>query len=119
MLKTGAQIIANRRPVYRISKKPPQHLVDTLTVGALGQHVRPPVQRLNDTHGRPVGPIEAAGGRISEMDLLVADLDRLQASVSQHLDARRRGGRESLAAVMPSTRVRLVSCRATARMTAR
>ena len=64
-------------------------------VRAVGQHVLHPVQRLNDAHGGPVGPIETAGRGELEMDLLATELDRLQTRINQHLDTRRHGGGEA------------------------
>ena len=59
------------------------------------QHVLHPVQRLNNAHGGTVCPIEAAGRGILEMDLLIAEFDRLQPRVDEDLDAGRHGRGEA------------------------
>ena len=53
------------------------------------------MQGLDNTHRWPTGPIETAGRCQLEVDLLIAELDRLQTRVDQHLDARRHGGGEA------------------------
>ncbi len=80
-----------------------------------------PMQGLDNPHGGAIGPVEAARRCVLEVDLLIAELDRLQARIDEHFDARRngRGEARSLAAVMPSTTARAWSRRVTARMTAR
>ena len=59
------------------------------------QHVLHPMQSLNHPHGGTTGPIEAAGRGQLKVDLLIAELDRLQASIDEDLDARRHGGGEA------------------------
>ena len=72
-----------------------QHVLHALTLAVLGEHVLHPAQRLNDAHGRPAGPIETAGRGELEMDLLVAELDRLQTCVDQDFDTCRHSGGEA------------------------
>ena len=87
----------------------------------LGHHVLHPVRRLDDAHGGAISPKETAGRGELEMDLLAAELDRLQPRIDQH--ATRAGTAvvrpRSLAAVMPSMTARAGSRRVTARMTVR
>ena len=86
---------ADRLPAPGIGKQAAQHIPDALAFAVLGQHVLHPVERLNDPHGRPSGPIEAAGRGEPEMNFLAAEPDRLQPRIDQNLDARRHGGGES------------------------
>ena len=72
-----------------------QRVLHALTFAVLGEHLLHPVQRLNDTHGRSAGPIETAGRGELEMDLLVAELDRLQTCVNQDFDTCRHSGGEA------------------------
>jgi len=72
-----------------------QRGLNALAFAVLVQHILHPVQRLDDAHGGPVGPIEAAGRSELEVDLLAAELDRLQPCIDQDLDACRDGGREA------------------------
>ena len=81
--------------MLRVGKQMSQRGLNALAFAVLGQHILHPVQRLDDAHGGPVGPIEAAGRSEFEVDLLATELDRLQPCVDQDLDARRDGGREA------------------------
>ena len=79
----------------RIGEQSAQLSRNALTLVSLGQHILHPIECLDDSHGGTASPIETAGRCELEMDLLVAELDRLQPRVGQHLDARRNSSGEA------------------------
>ena len=71
----------------RVGKQAAQLGLDVPTFAVARKGVVHAVQRLNDSHGRPVRPIETAGCRMPEVDLLVAEFDGFQSRIDQDHDA--------------------------------
>lgn len=74
-----------------IVEQAPEAGLDPSPLLVILENVLEPVQGLDNSHGRPVRPIEAARCGRLEVDFLLAQLDRFQAGVDQHFDPCRNG----------------------------
>ena len=91
------EIVAYRPAVPGICEHSAQQVLNAPTFAVLAEHILYPVERLHDTHGRTVGPVEPAGRGGLEVGLLAVEFDRFQPCMDQHFDTcRYRGGKAEI-----------------------
>lgn len=79
------QILAQPCAVRLAPEKLLEPMTDSPFLVGVGHRVAQPVEGLDDPHGRPAGPEQLAGGRGPEVDVEIAEMDRLYEAVARDL----------------------------------